>query len=463
VYVLDRIIINGQQRLNGSVFVNGAKNAAVAIIPAALSARGICVIENLPCIEDVNILANAIRSCGIKAEFRDPHTLIIDSRNLTDYKLTFDLARNMRASYYLLGAFLGRFKKAIVPLPGGCNFGIRPVNLHIKGFEKLGATIEQEHGMIYAYADRLVGDHIFLDVASVGATINIMLAAVHAEGVTTIENAAKEPHVVDTANFLNILGAKIKGAGTDNIKITGVQELSGGTYTIIPDQIEAGTYMIAAAITGGDVTVKNIIPRHLDSLSAKLREMGCRIEEGGDYVRVVGASELNSVNVKTMVYPGFPTDLQPQMTALLSTANGTSVVTETVFDNRFQYVTEIIRLGCRVNTQTAQIGIVEGPSKITGAEVSATDLRAGAALVVAGLAAEGETVISNVKYIDRGYEDIENKLRGLGANIKRVNEQGEIVNRAPARDRIFDDTETLGHSIDEVAATLEAPNVVISA
>jgi UDP-N-acetylglucosamine 1-carboxyvinyltransferase len=416
---MDQIVINGQRRLSGTVHINGAKNAAVAIIPAAITANGVCVIENLPRIEDVNVLAHAIQSIGVKCAFLDTHTLQIDSTNISSYEMTYELAGSMRASYYLLGALLGRFKKAVVPLPGGCNFGFRPIDQHIKGFEALGATITQEHGMISASADRLIGTHIYLDIASVGATINIMLAAIRAEGLTVIENAAKEPHVVDTANFLNMIGAHIKGAGTDVIRIHGVPELTHTEYQIIPDQIEAGTYMIAAAITGGDIKVTNIIPKHMDSLTAKLTEMNCKVEEGDDYVRVYRGGPLQAVNIKTMVYPGFPTDLQPQMTALLSTAKGTSVITETVFDNRFQYITELRRLGCNVTVE-GRVAVIEGPSSLTGAQVSATDLRAGAALIMAALAAKGGTTISNVKYIDRGYEDIESKLRALGADIKRI-------------------------------------------
>jgi UDP-N-acetylglucosamine 1-carboxyvinyltransferase len=416
--MMDRIVINGQKRLSGAIHINGAKNAAVAIIPAAIAAEGVCVIENLPRIEDVAILANALQSLGMDCKFLDPHTLQIDASSIKERKMTYDLARNMRASYYLLGAMLGRFKEAEVPLPGGCNFGARPIDLHIKGFEAMGAKITQEHGMLYAKADRLAGANIYLDMASVGATINIMIAAVNAEGVTTIDNAAKEPHVVDTANFLNMLGANIKGAGTDMIRITGCQRMHGGEYQIIPDQIEAGTYMIASAITGGDVVVENIIPKHMDSLSAKLSEMNCKLEEGGDYIRVMAPEPLHGVNIKTMVYPGFPTDLQPQMTALLSTAKGTSVITETVFDNRYQYMTELKRLGCEVTVE-GRVAVIEGGSTLTGAEVRATDLRAGAALIIAGLAAEGRTVISNVKYIDRGYEGVETKLGALGADIRR--------------------------------------------
>ena len=416
---MDQLVISGQNKLSGEVFISGAKNAAVAVIPAALACNGVTVLENLPDIEDVTSLVDAITRIGAKCEFIDNHTLKIDSSNITDFCATYGSVKKIRASYYLIGVLLGRFKKAEVALPGGCNFGIRPIDQHIKGFEALGAKVTIEHGMVKAYADKLVGTTIYLDVVSVGTTINIMLASIFAEGVTVIENAAKEPHVVDTANFLNQLGAKIKGAGTDVIKITGVETLHGGEYMIIPDQIEAGTYMIASAITEGDVTVKNIIPKHMDSLSAKLQEMNCKVIEGDDYVRVIGSDNLQSANIKTMAYPGFPTDLQPQMSALLCAARGTALLTETVFENRFQYVTELKRLGGNITVE-GRIAIIEEVNELTGAEVTATDLRAGAALIVAALAAKGQTTIGNIKYIDRGYENIERKLSSLGANIKRV-------------------------------------------
>lgn len=418
---MSRLIINGQKRLEGHVYISGAKNAAVAIIPAAIISNDICVIENLPVIEDVIILSKAIEKIGASCEFRDEHTLIIDSRNIKSCYAAYDSIKKIRASYYLLGALLGRFKKAEVALPGGCNFGVRPIDQHIKGFEALGAKVTVEHGMIKAIASKLVGANIFLDVVSVGATINIMLAAVFAQGTTIIENAAKEPHVVDTANFLNMMGAKIKGAGTDVIRILGVENLHGAQYSIIPDQIEAGTYMISAAITHGDVTVHNIIPKHMDSLSAKLREMNCNVDEGDDFIRVIAKDKLSSSNIKTMTYPGFPTDLQPQMTALLSVANGTGVITETVWENRFQYIAELKRLGANIKVDN-KIAIINGTKNLTGAQVCATDLRAGAALVIAGLAAQGQTEIDNVKYIDRGYEQIEEKFRMLGADIKRVDD-----------------------------------------
>jgi UDP-N-acetylglucosamine 1-carboxyvinyltransferase len=416
---MDKLVITGGKRLQGEVTISGAKNAAVAVIPAALMADDICIIENLPHIEDVDCLIETMTYMGAKCEFIDNHTLKIDSRNINNLTATYDAVKKMRASYYLLGALLGRFKKAEVAMPGGCNFGSRPIDQHIKGFEALGADIAIEYGMITAKADKLVGTTVYLDVASVGATINIMLAAVYAEGTTIIDNAAKEPHVVDTANFLNSMGAIVKGAGTDVIRITGVKKLHGSNYMIIPDQIEAGTYMIAAAITGGDVRVNNIIPKHMESLSAKLSEMGAEILEGDDWINVKADIPLKSVNVKTMVYPGFPTDLQPQMVALLSTCNGVGLVTENVFDNRFQYVNELKRLGASIVVED-RVAIIKGVSKLSGAEVMATDLRAGAALVIIGLIAKGKVTIGNVKYIDRGYEYIEDKLRALGADIKRI-------------------------------------------
>ncbi len=416
---MEYLEIHGQRRLSGEVYINGAKNAAVAIIPAAIAANGRCLIENLPSIEDVTSLIDAVSKIGAVCERIDEHTLVIDSSNITSHCVTYDSVKRIRASYYLLGVLLTRFKKAEVPLPGGCNFGERPIDQHIKGFELLGAKVSIEHGMVKVYADELVGTTIYLDVVSVGSTINIMLAATCAKGITVIENAAKEPHIVDTANFLNMMGAQIRGAGTDVIRVTGVESLKGCEYTIIPDQIEAGTYMIASAITGGDVTVKNIIPKHMDTLSAKLTEMGCKVIEGDDSIQVISNGNLNNVHVKTMSYPGFPTDLQPQMSALLSVASGIGIITETVWENRFQYITELKRLGCKISVD-GRVARIEGPANLTGAEVIATDLRAGAALVVAGLASEGITTIGNIKYIDRGYESIENKLNALGADVRRI-------------------------------------------
>ncbi len=418
---MEHLLIRGENKLNGEVVISGAKNAVVAIIPAAILANGVCIIDNLPCIEDVKCLQDALTKLGAVCQLIDDRTLMVDSSNINNFNATFDSVRKIRASYYLMGALLGRFKEAKVSLPGGCNFGSRPIDLHVKGFRALGAEVNEdlENGIITLKADRLVGTNIFLDTVSVGATINIMLAAVMAEGTTTIENAAKEPHIVDTANFLNMLGARIKGAGTDVIRIVGVDNIHGGEYMIIPDQIEAGTYMIAAAVCGGRVAVKNIIPKHMDSLSAKLREMGCKIVEGDDYIEVISDGNLNSIKVKTMAYPGFPTDLQPQMVAGLSIAKGTSMLTETVWENRFQYVDELNKFGCNVNVKD-RIAVIDGVEKLKGTEVMATDLRAGAAMIIAGLVAQGETKIGNVRFIDRGYEKIEYKLRDLGADIERI-------------------------------------------
>lgn len=418
---MEQLVIRGQRRLKGEVAVSGAKNAVVAIIPAAITAKGVSIIENLPCIEDVAGLVSTLNSLGAVCDFLDERTLRIDSTKVDRWEATGDAVRRMRASYYLMGALLGRFRQAVVATPGGCNFGSRPINLHLKGFRAMGAEVIEENGgdIIRLKADKLHSANIFLDTASVGATINLMIAASTAEGTTVIENAAKEPHIVDTANFLNMLGAKIRGAGTDVIRIQGVEELNSAEYMIIPDQIEAGTYMIAAAICGGDVTVRNVIPKHMDSLSAKLEEMGCKIIEGDDYIEVISDGNLKAVNVKTMTYPGFPTDLQPQMSALLSKAHGTSTLTENVWENRFQYVNQLRRLGCDISID-GRVATIKGVDCLVGNEVNATDLRAGAALVIAGLAAKGETRIGNVKYIDRGYEKIEYKLRAIGADIERV-------------------------------------------
>ena len=416
---MERIIIKGGKRLSGEVFASGSKNAALPIIAATVCCDDVCVIDNLPHIEDITFFVDTLTRMGITCETLRKDTMRIDSRGINTHIVNYESVRKFRASYYLIGALLGRYKKAEVDLPGGCNFGSRPIDLHIKGFEALGARVTIEHGMVKAYADELRGANIYLDIASVGATINIMLAAVFAEGNTTIENAAKEPHIVDTANFLNLLGAKIKGAGTDVIRVTGVERLHGCEYTIIPDQIETGTFMLAAAITGGDVTVKNIIPKHLESVSSKLREMGCRVTENAGSIRVAAEGPLSAVNVKTMAYPGFPTDLQPQMCALLSTAAGTGQITETVWDNRFQYINELLRLGANISVN-GRTAFVEGVARLTGAAVTALDLRAGVSLVLAGLAAEGVTTIGCAHLIDRGYEGLEDKLRGLGACIERA-------------------------------------------
>lgn len=419
--VLEKIIINGRKPLKGDIYISGAKNAAVAILPAALLIDGSCRIENLPDIRDTRILEDTLTQLGAKVIFEDRNTVLIDSSGVNSHIASYEMIKSMRASYYLLGALLGRFGKAEVALPGGCNFGHRPIDQHIKGFEALGAKVSVEGGMIKLSADKLTGSQIYLDVISVGATINLMLAAVMAEGTTVIENAAKEPHIVDTANFLNAAGADIKGAGTDVIKIRGVEKLKGGqVHSIIPDMIEAGTFMIASAATDGDVTVKNIIPKHMESLSAKLQEMNINIEEGDDWIRVTGGNgTIRKANIKTLPYPGFATDLHPPITVLLCLADGNSTITEGIWPQRFQYVDELRRMGARIRANGG-MAIIEGPASLTGAQVNAIDLRAGAAVVIAGLAAEGKTEVSNVKYIDRGYEDFVGKLQRLGADIFRV-------------------------------------------
>lgn len=420
---MEHLLIKGRNPLNGEVVISGAKNAVVAIIPAAIIANGVCIIDNLPVIEDVKCLQDTLTKLGAVCELIDEGTLMVDSSNLNNSNATFDSVRRIRASYYLMGALLARFKEAKVALPGGCNFGTRPIDLHLKAFRALGAKIDEDYdnGIITLKAEKLIGTNIFLDTVSVGATINIMLAATLAEGVTTIENAAKEPHIVDTANFLNMLGAKIKGAGTDVIRITGVESLHGAEYMIIPDQIEAGTYMIAAAACGGHISVKNIIPKHMDSLSAKLKEIGCQVIEGDDYIDVISDGKLTAARIKTMAYPGFPTDLQPQMVAGLAKAEGISILTETVWENRFQYIEQLKKFGCEISVD-GRVATIHGVRQLNGADVMATDLRAGAAMVIAGLTANGITKIGNVRLIDRGYEKIEYKLKSLGADIKRVKE-----------------------------------------
>lgn len=418
--MLEKLVIHGQKRLKGEVSISGAKNAAVAILPATILSDEACVIENLPDILDVNILKEILADFGAKIETINNSSIQIDTSGINSYCADNNQIGKLRASYYLMGALLGRFKKAVVPFPGGCDFGVRPIDQHIKGFEALGAKVEIEHGKVILSAQKLVGAPIYLDVVSVGATINIMLAAVKAEGVTTIENAAKEPHIVDVANFLNSMGADIKGAGTDVIKIRGTKSLKGKhSYSIIPDQIEAGTYMIAAAATKGDVLIKNIIPKHMESLTAKLQEMNVKVDIYDDSIRVCCKDKLQKANIKTLPYPGFPTDLQPPVTALLCRAEGTSTITEGVWDNRFQYVDELKRMGAKIKVE-GRMAVIEGPVQLTGAPVRAMDLRAGAAMVIAGLMARGKTVISNVEYIDRGYEKLVEKLRALGADIERT-------------------------------------------
>ena len=420
---MEKIIIHGRKPLKGDIYISGAKNAAVAVLPAALLIEGSCRIENLPDIKDTRILEETLTQLGAKVTFEDRNTVLIDSTDVNSYIASYDMIKSMRASYYLLGALLGRFGKAEVALPGGCDFGHRPIDQHIKGFEALGAKVVIENGMIKLTAEKLTGNQIYLDVISVGATINLMLAAVVAEGTTVIENAAKEPHIVDTANFLNAAGADIKGAGTDVIKIRGVKSLKGGNvHSIIPDMIEAGTFMIASAATDGDVTVRNVIPKHLESLSAKLQEMNINVEEGDDWIRVTGGNgTIRKVNIKTLPYPGFATDLHPPVTVLLCLAEGNSTITESIWPQRFQYVDELRRMGAKIRANGG-MAIIEGPVTLTGAQVNAIDLRAGAAVVLAGLAAEGKTEVSNVKYIDRGYENFVGKLQSLGADISRVDE-----------------------------------------
>lgn len=417
---MEKLVIRGQKRLKGEVTVSGAKNAAVAILPATILSDRECVIENVPDILDITILKNILTQLGAKIENINDFSVQIDTSGINSYIATDKQLGRLRASYYLMGALLGRFRKAVVSFPGGCDFGVRPIDQHIKGFEALGAKVEIEHGKVIIAANKLVGAPIYLDVVSVGATINIMLAAVKADGVTTIENAAKEPHIVDLANFLNAMGADVKGAGTDVIKIRGVKELKGKhTYTIIPDQIEAGTLMIAAASTRGDVLVKNIIPKHMESLTAKLMEMNVRVEEFDDSIRVYCKDKLQKVNIKTLPYPGFPTDLHPPITVLLCRAEGTSTITEGVWDNRFQYVDELKRMGANIKVE-GRMAVIEGNTKLSGAPVKALDLRAGAAMVIAGLVARGETTVTNIECIDRGYERLEEKLKVLGADIERV-------------------------------------------
>lgn len=406
--------------LEGTVDINGAKNAAVAILPAAIMASdGKCIIDNIPDIEDVHCLERILRSLGCDIIKIDNNTLEIDSTNVNNFDACTDDVRRMRASYYFIGALLARFKKARVVLPGGCSIGVRPIDQHIKGFEALGADVFIEHGAVNVKADKLVGANIFFDVVSVGATINVMIAATLAEGVTVLENVAKEPHVVDVANFLNSMGADIRGAGTDVIRIKGVESLKGCSYSVIPDQIEAGTFMIAAVATGGDVYIRNVIPKHLESITAKLTEMGAVIEEGDDCIRVTVNSPLKGVNIKTTPYPGFPTDIQQPMSTLLSIVPGRSLITESIWENRHKHIDELKKMGANIKVE-GRVAIIDGAQKLTGAVVKATDLRAGAAMVIAGLVAEGTTEITSIEHIDRGYPHIENKFRALGADIKRI-------------------------------------------
>ena len=422
---MEQYAIKGGNPLVGEVEIGGAKNAALGVLAAAIMTDDTVIVDNLPDVRDINVLLNAMESIGVVVNRTDRHTAKINASMIHGFVIEDEFIKKIRASYYLLGALLGKYKHAEVALPGGCNIGSRKIDLHIKGFKALGAEVKIEHGLIIAHADKLKGAHIYLDTVSVGATINIMLAAVLAEGKTVIENAAKEPHVVDVANFLNSMGANIKGAGTDVVRITGVQRLHTTEYSIIPDQIEAGTFMLAAAITKGDVTVKNVIPKHLESTSAKLLEMGCQIEESDDAVRVVASRRLESTQVKTLPYPGFPTDMQPQISVALALAQGTSIVTESIFDNRFKYVDELAKMGSDIKVE-GNTAIIEGVKHFTSANLTAPDLRAGAALVLACLTAEGFSTVEDIKYIERGYEDFHIKLQGLGAQIDKVESDKDL-------------------------------------
>lgn len=422
---MEKYVIKGGNPLAGEVEIGGAKNAALAILAAAIMTDETVYIDNMPDERDTNILLQAMESIGVLVDRVDRHSVKINASQVRNHTIENEFIKKMRASYYLIGALLGKYKHAQVVLPGGCDIGLRPIDQHIKGFNALGATVNIEHAIINAEAEQLVGSHIYLDMVSVGATINIMLAASMANGQTIIENAAKEPHVVDVANFLNSMGANIKGAGTDVIRIRGVQKLHGSEYTIIPDQIEAGTFMVAAAATRGDVIIKNVIPKHLESISAKLIEMGCVIHESDDAVRVEARRRPIATHVKTLPYPGFPTDMQPQITVALGLASGISIVTESIFENRFKYVDQLMRMGANIKVE-GSAAIVNGVERYSGADISAPDLRAGAALVIAGLTADGFTTIDNIHFIERGYEDFDIKLRELGAQIEKVDTDEEV-------------------------------------
>ena len=422
---MEQYIIKGGNPLVGEVEIGGAKNAALAILAAAIMTDETVTIDNLPDVNDINVLLEAISGIGAEVDRIDRHTVRINGSNIENFDIEYDYIKKIRASYYLLGALLGKYKRAEVALPGGCNIGSRPIDQHLKGFRALGAYVDIEHGKIIAEAERLIGKHIYFDVVSVGATINVMMAASMAEGLTILENVAKEPHVVDVANFLNSMGANIRGAGTDVIKIRGVSRLHKTDYSIIPDQIEAGTFMFAAAATRGDVTVMNVIPKHLEATIAKLVEIGCEVEEFDDAVRVVSKGDLHNTQVKTLPYPGFPTDMQPQIGVTLALCKGTSTITESIFENRFKYLSELARMGANVKVEGNAVTI-EGVDKFSGARVSAPDLRAGAALVIAGMAADGITIVDDIVYIQRGYERFEEKLRSLGAVIERVSTEREI-------------------------------------
>lgn len=419
---MDKFVIKGGTRLKGDVTISGAKNAAVAILPATLLVNGICTIENLPNISDVKIFCEILSTLGAKITWNTPNEITIDTRNIDCTNAPLEMTSKFRASYYLLGALLGRCGCAEVGIPGGCNLGARPIDQHIKGFEALGAKVDVGQGKISAKVKKLVGTSIYMDIVSVGATINIMLASVLAEGTTTIDNAAKEPHIVDVANFLNSMGADIRGAGTDAIKINGVKELvKNGSYSVVPDQIEAGTFMLAAVASKGDILIKNCIPEHLDCVTAKILEIGGCVEDFGDSIRVFCNQRPSKATVKTLPYPGFPTDLQPQMGVVLSIADGTSIINESIWESRFQYTNELNKMGAKITAQ-GKSAFFEGVKELSGSPVYATDLRAGSALIIAGIIAKGETQVFNIEHIDRGYENIEQKFRNLGANIQRVSE-----------------------------------------
>ncbi len=422
---MEQYIIKGGKPLSGEVEIGGAKNAALAILAAANMTNETVYIDNLPDVRDINALLDAMEGIGTRIDRVDRHAVTVNGSSVENFIVESESMKKIRASYYLLGALLGKYKRAQVPLPGGCNIGSRPIDQHLKGFKAMGAKTRIEHGFIIAEAAELHGAHIFLDMVSVGATINIMMAAAMADGNTTIENAAKEPHVVDVANFLNSMGARIKGAGTDVIRIKGVKFLHKTEYSIIPDRIEAGTFMFAAAVTGGDIILKNVIPKHLEATSAKIMELGCQVHEYDDAVRIVAPQKLQGTHVKTMPYPGFPTDMQPQIAVSLAIADGTSIVTESIFENRFRYVDELARMGASVKVE-GNVAVISGVDRFTGARVSAPDLRAGAALVIAGLAAEGITIVDDIYYIERGYENLDLKFQGLGAQIQKVASEKEI-------------------------------------
>ena len=422
---MEQYVVKGGVPLRGEVSIGGAKNAALGILAAAIMTDETVTIENVPNVRDTRVLLQAIEGIGAKVKYIYNNTVQINGGSISDLNVEYEYIRKIRASYYLLGALLGKYKESNVALPGGCNIGSRPIDQHLKGFKALGAKVNIDHGVVSAKAENLVGGHIYFDVVTVGATINLMMASCMAEGETILENAAKEPHIVDVANFLNAMGANIKGAGTDVIRIKGVNRLHGCTYSIIPDQIEAGTFMMAAAATRGDIVIKDVIPKHLESITAKLLEMGCKLVEGDDWIRVIAEGEVGSTNVKTLPYPGFPTDMRPQIAVALALAKGSSMVTESIFENRFKYVDELNRMGAKIKVE-GNTAYIEGVEKFTSAQLSAPDLRAGAALVIAALAADGISQIDDIEYIQRGYEDFEGKLSALGAIIAKVDSEREL-------------------------------------